>query len=358
MQSNKLDFTGQNIFIGIDVHLKSWNVSVFTSAVKMKPFSQSPDAKALKAYLERNFPGGNYLSAYESGFCGFSVHYELVRYGIKNIVFNAADITDSHKERARKTDSSDSAKIARNLRDGNLTPIYVPTTEELSDRQLLRTRRVLVKNQTQTKVRIKSFLNIYGIRCPLKLECNGTHWSQRFIAWIKEELEKMPDNQRKSGEYMLHTLEFQHNEVLSVTRELRNLMRTPKYEKNMRLLVSVPGIGLIVAASLLLEVGDVSRFRNSDHLASYIGLVPDTRSTGERDMQTGITNRSNRHLREALIEASWRAIRKDPALTLAYENFRKRMEPNKAIIRIARKLVNRILCVLRTQTAYVPAVVK
>ena len=358
MQSNELDFNGQNIFIGIDVHLRSWNVSVFTSTVKMKPFSQPPDAEALRTYLDRNFPGGNYFSAYESGFCGFSAHYELVRCGIKNIVFNAADITDSHKERSRKTDSSDSAKIARNLRDGSLTPIHVPSKEELSDRQLLRTRHALVKNQTQTKIRIKSFLNLYGIKCPLALECNGTHWSQGFIAWIKEELGKMPECQRKSGEYLLRTLEFQHSEVLSVTRELRNLMRTPKHEKNLRLLMSVPGVGLIVAATFLLEIGDVSRFSNSDHLASFIGLVPDTHSSGEKDMKTGITNRSNRHVRESLIEASWRAIRMDPALTLAYENLRRRMEPNRAIIRIARKLTNRILCVLRTQTAYVPAVVK
>ena len=143
-----------------------------------------------------------------------------------------------------------------------------------------------------------------------------------------------------------------------MTRELRNLMRTPKHEKNLRLLMSVPGVGLIVAATFLLEIGDVSRFSNSDHLASFIGLVPDTHSSGEKDMKTGITNRSNRHVRESLIEASWRAIRTDPALTLAYENLRRRMEPNRAIIRIARKLTNRILCVLRTQTAYVPAVVK
>ena len=100
MQSNTLNFNGQKIFIGIDVHLKSWNVSIFTSNVKMKPFSQSPDAVALRTHLDRNFPGGDYFSAYESGFCGFSVHYDLLRCGIKNIVFNAADITDSHKERA------------------------------------------------------------------------------------------------------------------------------------------------------------------------------------------------------------------------------------------------------------------
>lgn len=357
MQSNKLDFNGQNIYIGIDVHLKSWNVSIFTSTVKMKPFSQPPEASALYAYLQRNFPGGNYLSAYESGFCGFSAHYELLRLGIKNIVFNAADITDSHKERARKTDATDSSKIARNLRDGNLVAIHVPTPDELASRQLLRTRKAIVKNQTQTKIRIKSFLNLYGIKYPPEFETSGSHWSQRFISWIRETIATMPDGQRKTCEFMLRNLEYQHKEVLAITRDLRDVMRTAKYEEDFRLLLTVPGIGFIAATTFLLEIGDVSRFSNSDHLASFIGLVPDTRSSGEKDTKTGITARSNRNIRELFIEGAWRAIRKDPALTMAYENLRKRMEPNKAIVRIARKINNRVLYVLRTKKEYVPAVV-
>lgn len=358
MQSNKLDFNGQNIYIGIDVHLKSWNVSIFTASVKMKPFSQPPQASALYAYLQRNFPGGNYYSAYESGFCGFSAHFELLRYGINNIVFNAADIKDSHKERARKTDATDSAKIARNLRDGNLEAIHVPTQEELANRQLLRTRKTIVKNQTQTKIRIKSFLNLYGIRYPEEFETSGSHWSQRFILWIKETISKMPAGQCKSCEFLLRNLEYQHRELLAVTRELRDLMKTSKYEEDYRLLLTVPGIGFTSATTFLLEIGDVSRFSNSDHLASFIGLVPDTRSSGETDTKTGITSRSNRNLRELFIESAWKAIRKDPALTMAYENLRKRMEPNKAIIRIARKINNRVLYVLRTKKEYVTAVVE
>lgn len=358
MQSNKLDFNGQNIFIGIDVHLKSWNVCIFTASVKMKPFSQPPMASALYAYLQRNFPGGNYYSAYESGFCGFSAHFELLRYGINNIVFNAADIKDSHKERARKTDAIDSAKIARNLRDGNLDAIHVPSEEELSNRQLLRTRKTIIKSQTQTKIRIKALLNLYGIRYPPEYEASGSRWSRRFVEWIKETISGMPDGIRKSCEVLLRNLEYQHRELLVVSRELLSMMRTPKYEEDYKLLLTVPGIGFATAATFLLEIGDVSRFSNSDHLASFIGLVPDTRSSGEKDAKTGITSRSNRNLRELFIEGAWTAIRKDPALTLAYENLRKRMEPNKAIIRIARKINNRVLYVLRTKKEYVPVVVK
>ncbi len=71
VQSNKLNFKGQNIYIGIDVHLKSWNVCVYVGGLKIKPFSQTPSAAVLKSHLETNYPGGTYYSAYESGFCGF-----------------------------------------------------------------------------------------------------------------------------------------------------------------------------------------------------------------------------------------------------------------------------------------------
>ncbi len=156
VQSNKLNFKGQNIYIGIDVHLKSWNVCVYVGGLKIKPFSQTPSAAVLKSHLETNYPGGTYYSAYESGFCGFSVHYELLRHGINNIVFNAADISDTSKERMRKTDSTDSSKIARNLSKGELSAIHVPSEQEISDREVLRTRMTHVKMCVQTKMRIKS----------------------------------------------------------------------------------------------------------------------------------------------------------------------------------------------------------
>ena len=358
MQSNRLNFEGQNIYIGIDVHLKSWTVSIFTERVKMKPFSQDPDASILYAHLQKNFPGGNYFSAYESGFSGFSVHYQLVKYGINNIVFNAADINDSHKERVRKTDAVDSSKIARNLRDGELTAIYVPSQEELSDRQLIRTRQTLVKNQTQTKIRIKSFLNFYGISCPKEIDPTGSGWTRRYLEWLKETVSKMPDGQRKSGEYLVRDLEYQHTQVLAVSRDIRELIHSPKFIEDYRLLTTVPGIGFTIAATILLEIGDINRFQSSDRLASFIGLVPDTRSTGDNEGIMGITTRSNRHLRELFTESAWRAIRVDPALAMVYENLCKRMKATNAIVRIARKLVNRVMYVLKNKKTYVCAVVR
>ncbi len=97
-------FKGQNIYVGIDAHLKSWKVTILFENSDFKTFSQDPCAETLGNYLRRNFPQADYYSAYEAGFCGFSVHRELEKQGIKNIVVNPADIPTTDKERKQKED--------------------------------------------------------------------------------------------------------------------------------------------------------------------------------------------------------------------------------------------------------------
>lgn len=357
MQSKQINFNGQNIFIGIDVHLKSWNVSIVVSDVKIETFSQSPFASVLKRHLDKSYPGGNYLSAYEAGFTGFSTHYALLAEGINNIVFNAADIKESQKDRLRKNDSIDSAKIARNLSKGELEAIYVPSPSALADRSIYRIRTSLVKSCTRAKGSIRSQLFLNGIAVPPEMEDAKKHWSRKFISWMMDEATRLPHNAGRAIITQIETLQFVHKQVLGTTRELRKLMLSGKYEQKYNLLMSIPGIGTITAAAILLELVDFGRFRSNDAIAAYVGLIPDTDSSGPNDRPMGITNRSCRYLRSMYIESAWIAIRYDPALLLAYSKLKSRMAPNKAIVRIARKLLNRTAYVLRNNTPYVKAVI-
>src|SRR3990170_2104634 len=143
-QINELNFTGQNIYAGFDVHLKSWKVTIMTEKLLHKTFSQPPKPEILHQYLEKNFPGGTYHSAYEAGFCGYWIHNKLKSLGINSIVVNPADIPTTDKEKVQKEDARDSRKIARTLRSGDLKAIFVPSTKTLEDRCLMRTRATLV----------------------------------------------------------------------------------------------------------------------------------------------------------------------------------------------------------------------
>jgi transposase len=126
----------------------------------------------------------------------------------------------------------------------------------------------------------------------------------------------------------------------------------------MELIRSIPGIGLITGITFLVEIEDISRFRNSDKFAGFIGIIPSCHSSGEKESKGEMTPRGAKSLRTALIESSWIAARMDPVLSLAFNNYCRKMEPDKAITRIARKLANRIYFVLAKQTKYVCGVVQ
>lgn len=114
-QRNKISFRGQKIYVGIDVHLKSWSVTVLSETSVLKKFSQHPSPEALYGFLTRSYPGAEYHSVYEAGFCGFWIHERLTALGIDNIVVNPADVPTKSSEKLRKTDTVDSGKLARSL---------------------------------------------------------------------------------------------------------------------------------------------------------------------------------------------------------------------------------------------------
>lgn len=355
-QRRELNFKEQNIFIGIDVHLKSWTVSIFTEELFHKKFNQPPQEDILRAYLDRNFPGATYYSVYEAGFSGFWAHYGLLEMGINNIVVNAADVPTSQKEKMHKDDKVDSMKLGRSLRNGELSALYIPSYASLNDRSLVRFRAALVKDMTRLKLRIKSFLNFYGIDYPPQFEKRSTHWSNRFMKWLRELKISHPVGQEAFG-FLVRQAEEQRKLLLDTTRKIKDLSETEKYANNMRLLRIIYGIGPITAITLLTEIIDIGRFRNTDHLASFVGLIPGRHSSGDKDKNTEMTFRGNEFIKKSLIESAWIAAQRDPALNMAYHNYVKRMDPNKAIIRVARKLLNRIYFVLSNQAEYVTGVV-
>jgi transposase len=355
LKRNKLDFTGQPIYIGLDVHKKSWSVSISTKYGQYKTFSQPPEIDKLVHYLWHHFPGALYYSTYEAGYCGFWIHDRLKEKGIGCLVVNPADVPTKNKERKTKRDRIDCRKLSRSLRNGDLEGIYVPPRGKVEDRSLIRTRLSMVRKQTRCKNQIKAMLLFYGVVIPEEREMG--HWSRRFIRWI--EGIRM---ERASGDMALqiHLEELCHLRqiIAKLNRSILALSRTEQYRSWVLLLRTVPGISTLTAMILLTEICEISRFPSIDELTSYVGLIPDTEVSGEKEHIGGITQRSHSQLRWLLIEASWRAVQKDPALMMAFDRYCKRMRKTKAIVKIARKLLNRIRYVLKNRSEYVPAVLE
>jgi transposase len=271
------------------------------------------------------------------------------------MVVNPADVPTKNKEKRGKCDPVDCRKLARGLRNGDLEGIYVPSRSELEDRSLIRTRLSMVRKQTRCKNQIKSMLLFYGIHLPEELL--NSHWSRRFVGWLER-----IQMQRASGDMALksHLEELKHLRqiIASLNRAILSLARTEQYQTPVKLLKTVPGISTSTAMTLLTELSDLARFPSLDEMTAYVGLIPDTHGSGEKEYTGEITQRRHRQLRSLLIESAWVAIRKDPVMFMAFTQYCKRMRKTKAIIKIARKLLNRIRYVLKNQAEYVTAVIE
>ena len=213
-------------------------------------------------------------------------------------------------------------------------------------------RTQIVKDLNRCRCRLKSHLYFYGIEYPLQFENIKTHWSKKFLNWI--EALTMPDI---SGKIVIDLLLSEVRELrkllLEANTHMRTMSKSDKYSRRAEILTSVPGVGIITAMNILTELEDINRFSNFDRFCSFVGLVPSTCSSGEKEKVRGITFRVHR-LRKMIIECAWVAIGRDPAMSKSYLDYRHRMEANKAIIRIARKMLCRIYSLLKNDQIYEP----
>ena len=342
----------------MDISKKSWKVCIYVGPHFHRSFSQPPRPDVLAHYLQTNFPGGQYHCVYEAGYFGFWIHTALSSLGIDCIVVNPADVPTANWEKGRKTDRVDANKLARSLASGSgdqLRPIYIPDRRAQEDRTLVRLRTKLIQHQTRCKNRIKAFLQYYGFPTPEDIA--DQHWSRRYLSWLEQ-----INMDHASGKYvfrtMLDDLISVRNTIAQLTRQIRLLANDDLYRDSVTLLCTIPGISQLTAVTILTELCSIDRFKTLDHLASYVGLVPGEYSSGERQIMTGMTYRRNNALRYVIIESAWVAARRDPALMMCFNQWAMKMPKSKAIVKIARKLLNRIRFVLIHHQPYQIGVVQ
>jgi transposase len=346
---NIIDFTGKTLHVGIDVHQKDWQAATVHEDICLGNHRMGADSKKLIGHLQSRYPGATLKCVYESSAWGFNLQRQLSAANIDCIVVNAADVSTNDKERRRKTDKVDALKLARKHASHELKGIYIPNEDAQKERNVVRYRKGVVGDLNRSKNRLKSLLKYQGIDIPERF--GKGCWSNKFMSWIEEEAKKdilLQDVLLLMLEQIRHLRQLK----LRIEKKLREMMNSEKYNSQSKLLVSVPGVGSIISALFLLEIGDIRRFPSFDQLNDFVGFCPDTDSSGDTEKDTGITTRRHKQLRTALIEAAWEAKRTDPALLEAYTKLTQRMSGKKAIIRIARKLLRRMRAVLISGVPY------
>ena len=157
---------------------------------------------------------------------------------------------------------------------------------------------------------------------------------------------------------LIGTLHFHFNSAAAAQKQIRYFCQNdPELRQSIRLLASLPGIGVIVATHLVARLGDWREISNVRQIAAFLGIVSSEHSTGEKENRGRITRTGDSRLRNKLIQSAWTAIRKDAELRAfylrIYHRHPKKIAARKAIVAVARKLTTRIYAVLKEQRPYV-----
>jgi transposase len=335
----------EDLFVGIDLHKIRWHVTIRTVDLELFNAGIPGNWESLQRILAR-YAGHQLQAVYEAGYFGFRLHDRLVEHGIPCIVTPPSLVPQEYGNRV-KTDRRDSSKLAHLLAKGMLKRVWVPSEEELYHRQVIRRRRQLVRDRVRTQSRIKAELRFYGVH----LEEPRGGWTKIYFETLRS-IRFGNHWMQESFNRLLELYEFLSAQIDKQTQLLRELSETALYRERLAILQSIPGIGLISAMELLLELQDVSRFRRAEQLAAYVGLTPSQYSSADKVRMGRITGIGKNTLRSLLVEASWTLIRKDQAMREKYDRIKIRSGGKRAIVAIARTLLLRMRRMLLDGRAY------
>lgn len=345
--SNKRNYSEKVIYMGIDVHKKTYACVSICEGEIVKRDTLPACPEALLNYMHKFFPGAKINSAYEAGFSGFYLHRFLLKNGVNNIVVHAASVEISSRDRV-KTDKRDALKIATQLSVQRLKGIYVPSIEREAKRNITRLRASFWKLRQSVGARLKSLLFTQGL-------IDGNDDTRLSKKWIMKKLIEIEENKYESEFYYsvrMYAEEWDH--LTEKIKEIEEQFKIQAKEESdwHTIYVSFPGIGLIHARQLNNELGDMSQFQNEKQLFSSTGLTPSEYSSGEHIRQGHISRQGNPLIRKILIEASWIAIEKDPNLRETFERISVKAGRKRAIVGVARRFVGRMRSCLMSGTLY------
>jgi len=345
---------GYDLFVGLDVDKSSMSVSVNDGETIIRSLTMPYDGRSLLSFVDRHYPGKRAVFAYEAGPTGFGLYDSIAGGGYDCLVVSPGSIPDAPNNRV-KTNRLDSRKLANLLSGKQLRSIHVPSEPVRDLRSLVHLRYTYMQDIRAYKCRIKAELLKDGLEFPQAPR--GSQWTRRVVnalrqmecsAVISYKLNSMLNHLEHLGKQM----QLAELALKSHVNGNEDLKRCVEY------LMSCPGIGWRIACYTLARIGDWRCLGTSKETGAFFGLVPTENSTGDRTDRGSITKCGDPRLRSMLIQGAWAAIRKDVELRAFYEricaNHAKNVAARVAIVGVARKLAERMHCVLKEQREYEP----
>jgi transposase len=289
-------------FVGLDVHKQTITVALAESGKRgeVRDYGQianTPEAlKRLLSKLSRS-GAGQLKFCYEAGPCGYGIHRQLTAAGHECSVVAPSLIPRKSGERI-KTDRRDANNLARLNRAGDLTPVWVPDPAHEAMRDLVRARLAAVRQLRQARQQLSGFLLRHG------RHYHRPAWTLMHRRWLSG-LQFDQAVHLVVLDDLIAAVEAATERRDRLTRHIEQVLADWSLAPVVQALQALRGMALVNAATLVAELGDITRFTSPRHLMAYLGLVPSEHSSGERRRQGGITKAGNGAARRMLIEAAW-----------------------------------------------------
>ena len=332
-------------FVGLDVHADTIAVAVAEPGGTVRSVGVIPNRpESIRKLVKRLGSPEQLRACYEAGPTGYVIYWQLTALGVRCEVVAPTLVPVKAGDRV-KTDRRDALKLARSCRAGDLTPVWVPDAAHEALRDVVRAREAAKKDQLRARHRLGKFLLRHGRRPPTGIN----RWTQRHLEWVKSVRFTEAAQEATLLDYF-HEVDHMADRLARLEAALDAAVQAAPAPMRtvIAALQALRGVAQVSAATIVAELGQVSRFGRPRQLMSYSGTVASEHSSGDRIRRGGITKTGNAHLRRIVIEAAW-AYRHRPARGRA---LLKRQQPvSEEVKAIAWKAQHRLHARYRTLTA-------
>ncbi len=334
------------VFVGVDVHKKSYHVALCLNDAPAVDFRMSAEPKQLNKKLQSIACSVKDI-VYESGPTGYGLVRDLRKNKLPaNVV--ATSRIPRPPGAVDKTDRLDSIKLAQYAAKGLLSPITIPTPKQEADRQLYRMRHRQALQFAKVKVQIKSFLLMHGIEETEDI----AKWKISGVQDLREM--RLMDTLRLSLDELLSDYDYFQNRVKVLNKIIAANLDKGVLGQRMDLLQTHPGVGPVIACQFATELYHYRDFSTTRQLYKYLGLSPRISQSGEKSSTGSINKAANKRLRNNLIQGAWSWVRKDveakKCFWRIYENCGGIKQ--KAIVAMARKMSGHLWAMLMNDQPY------
>ena len=289
-------------FIGLDVHKKKIAVAIAEEGRngEVLSYGSIDNTKSALAKLLHKLgkESATLHVCYEASGCGYGVYRQILDAGHLCDVIAPSLIPRATGDRV-KTDRRDAVMLAKLLRAGELTPVWVPDPAHEAMRDLIRSRGAAMSQRQVARQQLQAFLLRHG-----RIYSGIKTWGPVYYRWLGGQKFELPAHQAVMQDYANAVLDAD-GRIKERDKQIAELIPQWSMHPVVEALCAMRGVSTIVAASVVASTGDLTRFESPRQLMAYFGLVPSERSSGGMVRRGGITKTGNNEVRRVLTQAAW-----------------------------------------------------